>query len=68
MGGVSEADREQPERAGATVPVRYTIQSLANLLEVLRRFADGEAPGARNPDKRAADAPGHPGHGDPGGQ
>ncbi len=65
MGGVSESDREQPERAGSTGPVRYTIQSLANAFDVLRRWADGDASAARNGDKPAAEAPGP---GDPGGQ
>jgi hypothetical protein len=65
MARASESDGEQPIRAESTVPVRYTIQSLANVLDVLRRFADGEAPGAQNGDKPEADAPG-PGSGDPG--
>src|SRR5262249_41990339 len=68
MGGVSESDSAQPQRAESTVPVRYTLPSLANLLDLRRRFADGEAPGARNGDTPAAVAPGHPGPGDPGGR
>lgn len=68
MAGASESDSAQPERAESTVPTRYTIESLANAFDVLRRFAEGDAAGIRNEDKSAADAPSHPDSGDQGGQ
>jgi hypothetical protein len=68
MGGASESDNEQPKRTESTVPVRHTIQSLAHVLDVLRRFEDRPTSRARNDDKPPADTPGPPDSGAPGGR
>ena len=58
MGKVSESDvREQPERAETIVPVRYTIQSLGALLNVLRRLDARDASGATSEGNSADGAP-----------